>query len=110
MRRYWITPENLKSDKVIIKGELFHHICDVCRTTEGDRFELLCGDGWAYLAELTKVSRKDADAVVIEKRQIEPLPKPHLHLCISVPRFQKMDLILEKAVELGVFEVIPFVS
>jgi 16S rRNA (uracil1498-N3)-methyltransferase len=110
MRRYRISPDFLKEQRVQIKGDLYHHICDVCRIEVADKFELICGDGKAYLVELTQKSKKQAEAVILETRDIEPLAKPYVHLCLSIPRFQKMDTILEKAVELGVYEVLPFVS
>src|SRR5688572_23138568 len=105
MRRYWISPENISDNQVNINGDLYHHLLDVCRVKEGELFELLCGDGWAYLARLEKVGKKTASGSILERRHVEPLAKPYIHLCVSVPRFQKMDLILEKAVELGVYKV-----
>ena len=38
-------------------------------------------------------------------RDIEPLKRPWIHLALSVPRFPKVDFILEKCVELGVHTV-----
>ncbi len=91
-------------------GDVFHHICNVCRIDQGDRFEALWGDGVAYLCELTSRGKKQALAKIIGQRVIEPLPKPHLILALSIPKFQKLDLIVEKSVELGVQAIKPFVS
>lgn len=110
MRRYWIEPQNLTETEAQLEGELFHHVVDVCRLQEGDKFELLPGNGKAYLVQLGPLSKKRAKALVLETRDIQPLQKPYIHLCLSVPRFAKLETILEKAVELGVHEVIPFVS
>ena len=43
-------------------------------------------------------------------RDIDPLPEPHIHIALSVPKFAKMDLIVEKSVELGVKAIHPFTS
>ncbi|HEX4925859.1 MAG TPA: 16S rRNA (uracil(1498)-N(3))-methyltransferase [Bdellovibrionales bacterium] len=110
MRRYWIQPQYLTDTEAQIEGDLFHHIVDVCRLQEGDKFELLPGNGKAFLVRLGPLSKKRAKATVLETRDIQPLRRPYIHLCLSVPRFQKLETILEKAVELGVHEVIPFVS
>jgi 16S rRNA (uracil1498-N3)-methyltransferase len=110
MRRFWIAPDKLKQEEVRFEGDLFHHLRDVCRIEVGNRFELLCGDGWAYFTELTQLEKRSATGRILEKRELQKIRKPFIHLCVSVPRFQKMDLILEKAVELGVYEVHPFVS
>lgn len=110
LRRFWIEPKTLAADHVHIDGELFHHIRDVCRFGESDRFEVLPGDGKAYLAEITQMNKRDLTAKIIEDRAIEPLKKPWIHLALSVPRYPKLDFILEKAVELGVHTVSLFVS
>lgn len=109
MRRYWIDEKLLGSEPISIEGELFHHICVVCRQGAGDRFELL-SPGFAHLVELVLVEKRGAKARLLEKRPLASLPRPHLHLCLSLPRFQKTDEIIEKSVELGVAQLHPFVS
>jgi len=110
LRRFWIEPQSLSGEQVHIDGDLFHHIRDVCRFGEGDHFEVLPGDGKAYLAQITKMNKRDLLAQVKEDRVIEPLKKPWIHLALSVPRYPKVDFILEKSVELGVHTVSLFVS
>lgn len=111
MRRYWWEGETLHLDKeVVITGELFHHICDVCRLEEGAKFELLTTETKAFLVHLTSKSKRSASGKVLEERALSPLPLPYLHLCLSVPKFNTLDMILEKAVELGVFRLQLFFS
>lgn len=110
LRRFWIEPSCRDGDRVHIDGELFHHIRDVCRFGDGDRFEVLPGDGKAYLVRIDQMNKKDLQGSVLEERQIQPLKKPWIHLAVSVPRYPKVDFILEKASELGVHTVSLFVS
>ncbi|MEQ1877494.1 MAG: 16S rRNA (uracil(1498)-N(3))-methyltransferase [Bdellovibrionia bacterium] len=110
MRRYWIPADRMTATDAIISGDNFHHIVDVCRVQSGDKFELLHGDGYAYLVEMGAIQKKQAIAKILEKRKIEPLRAPFVRLCVSVPKFQTFETILEKAVELGVAEVLPFIS
>ncbi len=110
MRRYWISKENFSKDEIIISGDEFHHICGVCRQAQGDRFEVLNGEGFAFLVEITKCGKKDAIARILEKRDLPPIPPPFIHLLLSIPKFATFDTILEKAVELGVRELTPVVS
>ena len=84
-----------------MEGELFRHICKVCRRGVGDRFELLC-EGRVYLVEIHRMDKKKALAHIIQQRKINPLPKPHIHLALSLCKFQTLDKIIEKSVELGV--------
>lgn len=110
MRRYWIEKEKLDGNNFSIDGDLFHHLTDVCRLTIGDKFELLCGDHKAYLVEMKERTKRMAIAEVLEERAIKPLKEPYIRLAISIPKFQKLDTIVEKCVELGVKSVHPFVS
>jgi len=110
LRRFWIEKEEMGGDEFVISGDLFHHLIDVCRLKEGYAFELLPGDGSAYLVEITKIEKKSLLVLRKGERALPPLPKPHIHLLVSLPRLPKMDFILEKSVELGVKTLTPFVS
>jgi len=110
VRRYWFHPEDKQENKIHLRGDLFHHVVEVCRQIVGSRFEMLTVGGQAYFVELQEVGKKQAIAVILENRQVLGLKKPYIHLAVSVPRFAKMDTIVEKAVELGVYELHPFVS
>jgi 16S rRNA (uracil1498-N3)-methyltransferase len=110
MRRYWIEKKMIFNDTVTFKDELFHHIFDVCRQTVGHHFEILTEDSNAYLVEVTGVEKKQAQARIVEVREIQKLPKPHVHIALSVSRYNVMDSIVEKSVEMGVTSILPFCS
>lgn len=93
-----------------IDGDLFHHIRDVCRFAEGDRFEVLPGNKQAVLMEITAVGKRELTAVPISTRVLPELAKPLITLAVSIPKLPKVDWIIEKCVELGAFEIRPFVS
>lgn len=109
MRRYWIEKKHFNLDSVVISGDSFHHICDVCRQDVGSKFEILC-EGKAYFVELISRDKKSAIAKILETREAPKPAKPYIHLAVSVSKFQTMDTIVEKAVELGVYKLHPFVS
>ncbi len=109
MRRYWIDDHQLKDREVHFDGDLFHHIFDVCRQEKGSHFEVIL-KGKAYLVEVSQVEKKRAVAKIKEERQIPSLPKPHIHVVISIPRYQVMDAVVEKLVEIGVASVHPVFS
>ncbi|MFN3455787.1 MAG: RsmE family RNA methyltransferase [Pseudobdellovibrio sp.] len=110
MRRYWIEKNQVYQNEVSFKGDQFHHIFDVCRQEVGHHFEVITEDSKAYLVEVKTVLKKEAVARIIEERIIPPLPKPHVHLAMSLPRYNVMDSTIERAVELGVTSILPFVS
>lgn len=115
MRRYWLDKdsivENTDGEKeFLIENDDYHHICGVCRREEGHKFEILTEDAVAYFVQIVHKTNKKALAKILETREVQPLATPHIELCVSLPRFKKMDEIIEKAVEIGVHKVHPFMS
>lgn len=110
MRRYWWDGTLQLEQEVEIHGELFHHICEVCRLPEGAKFELLTTDQKAMLVILSKKNKKNAQIKVLNERTLAPLPRPYINLCLSLPKFNTLEAVLEKSVELGVYKVQPFFS
>lgn len=110
MMRFWIDRSCLKHNEFLIKDSLYHHICRVCQIKKGEAFELFCEGLQKYKVALKSVSSSQARAVVLETYPVPPLQKPYLYLALSLPRFSKMDFLIEKAVELGVKEIHPFAS
>lgn len=110
MRRYWVPKEDIQDNTVEFRGDTFHHIFDVCRQDVGSHFEVLGDGNKAHLVEVTSVEKKRAHARIKESREIPPLPKPHVVLALSIPRFPVMDAVVEKAVEMGVSRIVPFYS
>ena len=114
MRRYWVDKEAfVDSDQgmtVLISGDSFRHICIVCRQDVDDEFEVLTDGAIAYKAKIVSREKKRAFAKVISERVLPEIKKPHIELCVSLPKFNKFELILEKSVELSVSKIRPFFS
>lgn len=104
MRRFWMEPQPWQDDQMEVRGDLYHHLHDVCRFQVGERFELL-ETGRAWLVELIRVDKKSLGLKRIEERQLPKLNRPYIHLVLSCPRFSTVDWIVEKSVELGVYSI-----
>ena len=66
--------------------------------------------GRARDVKVVEHSKNKALLKVLVTREIPPLPRPYLELCIGIPRYVIMDKVVEKSVELGVHRIRPFVS
>jgi 16S rRNA (uracil1498-N3)-methyltransferase len=118
MRRYWIPKEAIVGDQVKLRGDVLHHIRDVCRMHQGSKFEVIVEGGVgsgtetgkAHLVEIISESKAESVASILETRVIPPLPEPHIHLALSIPRFPVFEAVIEKSVELGVKSIHPFYS
>jgi 16S rRNA (uracil1498-N3)-methyltransferase len=110
MRRYYLNEKLHLDDLVVLKGEIFHHIFDVCRQQVGHKFELMTEDGNAFLSQVTEIKKKEA-VVQIQGCRALPKPKrPFINLILSIPKISTFESILEKAVELGVNSIQPMIS
>ena len=80
---------------------------------KGSKFEVIVGQGasgLAHLVEIENETKHESHARILETRAIAEIPRPHIHLAVSIPRFPVFEAVAEKAVELGVFEIHPFFS
>lgn len=103
MRRFWFQTENeIQSGQLLeVKGDLFHHIVEVCRFEEGDQFEFLV-EGLAWRVEVETLAKKNLVCRVLDSRALPEISGPHIHVVLAMPRPAKVDWIVEKFVELGV--------
>ncbi|MCA1779649.1 MAG: 16S rRNA (uracil(1498)-N(3))-methyltransferase [Xanthomonadaceae bacterium] len=88
-----------------------HHLLRVLRRRVGDAIELFDGSGVQARAELTVASRRDGCRVrVIEAARVDRESPLSIVLVQALARGEKMDWIIQKAVELGASEIRPIVS
>jgi 16S rRNA (uracil1498-N3)-methyltransferase len=108
MRRFFIDKKYIKSGFVIISGKEAHHICNVIRLKEGDRFIGTDGEGNTYTLRIRKITNSiEAEIEKITERQA---PMPRILLACAIPKKNKIEHIIEKATELGVTELIPMIT
>jgi 16S rRNA (uracil1498-N3)-methyltransferase len=112
MRRFFLQPsEKLEADNsVSLTGDEFHHLRNVSRLEAGERVELLDGKGKIALATIREIGKKAAWLDVNSVHDVPPMSKPHIEIILCVPRFQKVDLIIQKSAELGAVALTPVVS
>lgn len=110
MKRYFFDRNCKRGDEISIEGDLFHHIFDVCRVQGGEHFELLNSKGQAFLVHVKERTKKNALVLVTEIRGIPPLKSPLINLYLSFPKVPTFETIVEKSVELGVYQIIPVLS
>lgn len=95
--------------KVELDKRATNHCLKVLRLRSDHPIELFCGDGYVYQAHLI-VAGKQAFAQISQK-QLESRESPlHIHLGQGLARNDRMDWIIQKAVECGVNEVTPLIT
>jgi len=108
MYQFFVEPSQIQDKKVIITGSDVNHIKNVLRLKAGEEIAVRNGvDGKEYRCGIEEFAQ---DQIICSLRFIREegvdLPSKIYHFQ-GIPKADKMELIIQKAVELGVFEVIP---
>ena len=107
MYQFFVKPENICGDRIIIDGSDVNHIKNVLRMQVGEEIAVSNGiDGKEYRCGIVRLG----DVIECELRFVKEdgveLPSK-IYLFQGFPKGDKMELIVQKAVELGVFEIVP---
>ena len=86
-----------------------HHALDVLRLRVGDQALLFDGRGRELRAEISEIGRQGVRFLGLGETEAPPRPC-RITLAQAVPKGKNMDLIVQKAVELGAAEIIPLIS
>ena len=95
---------------VVLADEAAHHISRVLRLRLGNPLILFDGRGGEYDAEISKVNKRNIEVHINQYQEVDNEPQLHITLAQGISRGQKMDFILQKAVELGVDRIIPVMT
>ena len=107
MHHFFVTPQQVKEGMIYIEGSDVNHIKNVLRMKIGEELHISDGNNKKYLCEIESVS-SDSICVLIKEEVVSDTELPSkIYLFQGLPKSDKMELIVQKAVELGVYEIIP---
>ncbi len=108
MYQFFVEPNQINDKRVVITGSDVNHIRNVLRMKPGEEIAVSNGtDGREYRCGIVEIGEEQ---VICELRFIKEDGlelSSRVHLFQGLPKADKMELIIQKAVELGVYEVIP---
>lgn len=111
MYHFFVEPSQIQGKKIIITGSDVNHIKNVLRMKVGE--ELSVSDGTDQKEYRCGIEELGEDNIVCSLRFIKEadmeLPSK-VYLFQGLPKADKMELIIQKAVELGVYEIIPLAA
>ncbi|TEW53631.1 16S rRNA (uracil(1498)-N(3))-methyltransferase [Psychromonas sp. RZ22] len=103
-------PQPLAENTYIeLSDDAVQHI-RVLRLSIGDQISLFNGQGGQYLAQLSEVQKRHCQAKIISFQETHNESPLHLHLGQVISRGDRMEFVIQKAVELGVNEITPLIS
>ena len=112
MARFFISPEDIDRDgnTAAIRGEDAYHIARSLRMAEGDGVTLCDGRGTDYSCRLTRIRDDECTARILDTHPSESEPPANITLFMAYPKGDKLETVIQKAVELGAAKIIPFES
>ena len=110
MHRFFANKSNFSNNLVVLEGSDVSHIRTVLRLTVGDEIEVLDGEGSLYLVRLSEFKNKLIKCEILSSEKIDAEPPLKIYLGQSIIKGNGFDVILRKAVELGVYSISPLLT
>lgn len=115
MHSFFVTPSQVEGDRIYIEGSDVNHMKNVLRMHPGERLMVSDGNNCRYLCEIYAYETQEAGEgetgqavlhVLLKEEEDRELPS-RIYLFQGLPKQDKMELVVQKCVELGVYEIIP---
>ncbi|MEW5718789.1 MAG: 16S rRNA (uracil(1498)-N(3))-methyltransferase [Chloroflexota bacterium] len=110
MHRFFVSPQAIRDNRVVMRGTVVHQIRDVLRMNPGGEFVLLDNSGYAYRAEIVTIDRDVLRGRVVEKWKLDTEPTTRVTLYQGLLKGQKFDWVLQKGTEMGVAAFVPVLA
>ena len=107
MHHFFVTPDQVQKETILIEGQDVNHMKNVLRMKIGEQVEISDGNNKKYLCEVESYEEEGAVLHIIEEMEADTELSSKLYLFQGLPKSDKMELIVQKAVELGAYEIIP---
>ncbi len=109
MHRFYVEPAAWNPEHPVLEGPEAHHAADVVRLRVGEKATLFNGLGAEATVEVTAVSKRRVEFKTLLQGVSAPL-SCRITLAQAIPKGKTMDLIVQKATELGAGAIVPLLS
>lgn len=107
MQNFFVTPSQVEGERIWIEGSDVNHMRNVLRMRPGERLMASDGNNRRYLCEVEGYEGERALLLILEEQAVDTELKSRILLFQGIPKQDKMELIVQKCVELGVSGIIP---
>jgi 16S rRNA (uracil1498-N3)-methyltransferase len=109
MHRFYVSPKDWQSPTLALRGSEAHHARDVLRMKAGEKIVLFNGRGREVTVEIAALDEDEIRLRKLHEAETPPL-RCRIVLGQAIPKGKNMELIVQKAVEIGAAEIAPIVS
>lgn len=107
MSERFFTSEPIVGGRATLSGADAHHLAHVMRAKVGEAVALFDGSGCEYVARIQSIGKRAVELVIIERREVDRESVTKLTLAVALPKGERQRVLVEKAVELGVYALVP---
>ena len=109
MTRFFVEAQDLSGDTLHLTGENFQH-AKVLRLKPGEKLLVCDGQGEEALCRVCQVGASELELEVLERRESETEAKVRVSVYMAFPKADKLEHVIQKATELGTYEIVAFPS
>ncbi|RHR32976.1 16S rRNA (uracil(1498)-N(3))-methyltransferase [Clostridium sp. AF19-22AC] len=107
MHHFFTEPSQIRDPHIFITGPDVNHMKNVLRIMPGERVGISDGQGTDYICEVDRLEETEVVLNILSSEKSYSELASRIYLFQGLPKGDKMELIIQKAVELGVFEIVP---
>ena len=109
MTRFFVEAQDLSGDTLHLTGENFQH-AKVLRLKPGEKMLVCDGQGREALCQVRQVGASELELEVLEQRESETEARVRVSVYMAFPKADKLEHVIQKATELGAYEIVAFSS
>jgi len=107
MQHFFVTPDQVKGDLIFVEGSDVNHMKNVLRMRLGEEVAISDGNNCQYLCKIKEYESEEAILQIVEEMNTNTELPSKIYLFQGLPKQDKMELIVQKCVELGVYRIVP---
>ena len=107
MYHFFVEPDQIEEERITIFGEDVNHIGNVLRMKPGEKVLISAEGEMDRLCGIEEIRRDEVICRILEVRKENNELPARIHLYQGLPKSDKMELIIQKAVELGAYRIVP---
>ena len=110
MSKFFVKTEQINNNDIVIIGDDVNHIINVLRMKTADEIQICNQDtGDNYNAEIVNYSKNEVECKIISRINETTESNVHITLFQGIPKFEQMELIIQKNTEVGIKSIVPVI-
>ena len=110
MSKFFVKTEQINNNDIVIIGDDVNHIINVLRMKKTDEVQICNQDtGDNYNAEIVNYSKNEVECKIISRINETAESNVYITLFQGIPKFEKMELIIQKNTEVGIKSIVPVI-